>query len=171
MYNNCLLEEPIHQQWKLFSKSTHLLGINWSSPYQASKLIDSTGDVIGSGCHHLVSAHHLDMRNSIFEQLREQQMKYLPKDYKPPLPYVDKIKMYFIPLSSESVGMIKQWTVRRLIYSLCNSCQTVRHYWQILLWSGRNFTLVRPMTDNKIGYFVYKYIQCLTGIHLGWQIF
>ncbi|XP_067664699.1 WD repeat-containing protein 93-like isoform X1 [Haliotis asinina] len=50
-----------------------------SSTYSACQKIDS-GEVIGTGQNHLLSANHLEGRDTMFNHLHENLLKYLPKD-------------------------------------------------------------------------------------------
>ncbi|XP_046574489.1 WD repeat-containing protein 93-like [Haliotis rubra] len=50
-----------------------------SSTYSACQKIDS-GEVIGTGQSHLLSANHLEGRDTMFNHLHENLLKYLPKD-------------------------------------------------------------------------------------------
>ena len=56
------------------------LGVNWSSPYQLSKTVDGSGDVIGTGSNHMMSTQHLEQRQNMFEALHQPHMKYLPEE-------------------------------------------------------------------------------------------
>ena len=86
----------------IMHRSTHasVPGVNWSSPYQLLRTIDSTGDVVGSGCNHQVSLQHLEQRCAMFEQLHQQHLDYLPKDTQPKQVWVIfiKLKSFIHPL-------------------------------------------------------------------------
>lgn len=55
--------------------------MSWSTPYQASRVAGSDGDVIGTGSNHIVSAHHLSNRMAMFKHQHQQHLQYLPKGY------------------------------------------------------------------------------------------
>ena len=38
------------------------------------------GDVIGTGQNHLFTQNHLDLRNSVFDHLHDNLLKYLPQE-------------------------------------------------------------------------------------------
>lgn len=65
------------------SPHVSFLGINWTSPIQVMKSIDSTGEVVGSGACHQVSQQHLDLRQAMFRQLHTQLVSYEKKDPAP----------------------------------------------------------------------------------------
>ncbi|CAH1797468.1 unnamed protein product [Owenia fusiformis] len=54
-----------------------LAGISSSSPYSAFKTVDQSGDVIGSGNTHLMTRHHIEQRNNVFNLLHEDKLKLL----------------------------------------------------------------------------------------------
>ncbi|XP_023932289.1 WD repeat-containing protein 93 isoform X1 [Lingula anatina] len=56
-----------------------ITGCNASTPQQATKLTD-TGEVIGSGSNHSLTAHHLENRKAVFDYFHEQHLRYLPKE-------------------------------------------------------------------------------------------
>lgn len=57
------------------------VGMSWSSPYQASRVAGSDGDVIGTGSNHIVSAYHHSNRLAMFKHQHQQHLRYLPKGY------------------------------------------------------------------------------------------
>ena len=55
-------------------------GVHWSTPFQLSRTVDGTGDVIGQGINHMISAQHLEQRHNMFETLHQKHIKYLPDE-------------------------------------------------------------------------------------------
>ncbi|ELU13420.1 hypothetical protein CAPTEDRAFT_222448 [Capitella teleta] len=60
-------------------------GVQWSSALNLMKTIDSTGDVVGSGCCHQISQQHLDLRLSAFKHLHSQLLPYKKEETPAPL--------------------------------------------------------------------------------------
>ncbi|XP_050402874.1 WD repeat-containing protein 93 isoform X2 [Patella vulgata] len=55
-----------------------ITGSTSSSVMSACQKVDS-GEVIGTGQHHIITSGHLEQRDSLFEQQHENMMKYLPE--------------------------------------------------------------------------------------------
>ncbi|KAK6188663.1 hypothetical protein SNE40_004797 [Patella caerulea] len=58
-----------------------ITGSTSSSVMSACQKVDS-GEVIGTGQHHIITSTHLEQRDSMFEQQHENMMKYLPAEDK-----------------------------------------------------------------------------------------
>ena len=42
------------------------------------------GNMIGLGTRHIIQEQHLEMRRTVYKQLHEEQLRYLPKDQDKP---------------------------------------------------------------------------------------
>lgn len=55
-------------------------GVSWSSPYQLSRTIDSSGEFVGTGANHQVSLQHLEQRTAMFEGRHQELLQYENSD-------------------------------------------------------------------------------------------
>ncbi|XP_064649847.1 WD repeat-containing protein 93-like isoform X2 [Lineus longissimus] len=110
-----------------------------NSPFQALSKIDQTGDVIGTGLSHILTASHLELRKTVFEHLHEQHIKYLPQEeeekvIQPSFHFLHPGRMLPVGLEQSSqaglpTSVAVWWTggTQLMHYSLLKSAKDVEH--------------------------------------------